>query len=317
VGALLYLSKVKETMEKRGNMKTLSEDLRVSFKFAAKNMISFVLGVIGVLIVTGLLIVLGGVVVMLAALLALGWDGLLSAFASLEVFFSGTTTVGMISMGLLLAIPFLAPFMVAMGALFGMGREIVESAGTTAQGVFAWYRSKFFPLAAGGLLMFAIAVLPIGALFYVVDTVVGLSSGGLGPALVSGVSVVWLFLSIGMTLMVAPGIIDGMPVIKALKQSVRLSIQYFDRIYSTWLAFIIIELLAIAPVAAAGILTAYGFGVAVALLALLGGIGAIASFLLVFPALIIAVSRVYMILTGSEVPPSTEQEPGISFVGGV
>ena len=60
--------------------------------------------------------------------------------------------------GIMFALPFLAPFMVAIGAMFGLGREIVESEGTSAEGVFTWYKKKFFSLAGGGLVLFIVVV---------------------------------------------------------------------------------------------------------------------------------------------------------------
>ena len=145
---------------KNASFSTILEDLKISFKFAYKNAISYFLGLIGVLIVSGILIVVVAAMIFIPLVFSIGIGNLTTFFES----FSGLEEVGLsnIAMGsILFALPFLAPFMVAIGALFGMGREVVESEGTSVEGVFTWYKKKFFSLAGGGLFLFLVVILSL------------------------------------------------------------------------------------------------------------------------------------------------------------
>jgi hypothetical protein len=145
---------------KNASFSTIIEDLKISFKFATKNIISFLLGIFGVLIVSGLLIIVVAAMVFIPLLIIIGLGNITTFFES----FAGMETIGIANIALgsiMFALPFLAPFMVAIGALFGMGREIVESEGTNAEGVFTWYKKKFFSLAGGGIVLFLVVIGPL------------------------------------------------------------------------------------------------------------------------------------------------------------
>jgi hypothetical protein len=296
--------------------------LMVSFKFALKNILSFILGMIGVLIVTILVMGLAMAIVAVPLLFALGGpEGFVAFFESLGVILESvflpelnpaSATLGILAITLLVT-----PFFVAIGVVFGMGREIVESAGTSAEGVFVWYRKKFFSLAGGGIVMFAVIGLPLilvyGSLF-----LAGYVLTGIPAAVLASLSAIWIILSSGMLTMVFPAIIDNYSVFDATRQSIRLSLRYFDRVFSTWIAFILIIILMIAPLvlgATSFVTGAIGFD---AILIMVYAVpAAIILVLIVLPALVIALSRLYMILSGIEVSSSGQVEPDVSLVGGM
>jgi hypothetical protein len=307
---------------KNASIGVLIEDLKVSFKFAVKNILSFLLGMIGVLIVTVIVMLIGFAIVSIPLLISLGGpEGFVTFFESLgvlmEAIFVSQPDPAAASLGIITILLLLTPFFVAVGVVFGMGREIVESAGTSAEGVFVWYRKKFFSLAGGGIVIFVIIGLPLilvyGSLFlagYVVIT-------GLPGAVLASLSAFWIILSSGMMTMVFPAIIDNFSVLDATRQSIRLSLRYFDRVFSTWIAFILIIILMFAPmvigIAAIAVPTLGLDFVATAVYAV---IVVFVLILIVLPALVIALSRLYMILSGIEVTSASQDEPNVSLVGG-
>jgi hypothetical protein len=235
------------------------------------------------------------------------------AFGDLMSLWPNPAVMGLM---LLIVLPIICPFLIAIGALFGMGREIVESAGTSAEGVFTWYRRKFFSLAGGGIILFIVSILPIGLAFALVEYATGGPIIGLSSAILTSLSVIWFIISMGFLSMLFPGIIDGLPVLKALKQSVRMAITYFDRIFSTWLAFVLIIVFLLSPAflplyfiwlpAFDPIFMAIWLVPAVLFL-----------IIVVLPALAIALNRVYLILSGVEVSLPEEELPDVSLVGGM
>jgi hypothetical protein len=307
---------------KNASVGVLVEDLRVSFKFAVKNILSFLLGMIGVIIVTLVVMLIGFAIVSIPLLFALGGpEGFVAFFESLgvvmEAIFVAQPDPAAALLGIFAIVLLVTPFFVAIGVVFGMGREIVESAGTSAEGVFVWYRKKFFSLAGGGIVIFAIIGLPLflvyGSLF-----LAGYVVTGLPASVLAALSAFWIMFSSGMMTMVFPAIIDNYSVLDATRQSIRLSLKYFDRVFSTWFAFILIIALMFAPV---------GIGIAAFTVPSLGfdfigaaAYAAIAAFvlvLIVLPALVIALSRLYMILSGIEVSAVHDVEPDVSLVGGM
>ena len=307
---------------KNASVGVLVEDLKVSFKFAVKNILSFLLGMIGVIIVTLVVMLIGFAIVSIPLLFALGGpEGFVAFFESLgvvmEAIFVAQPDPAAALLGIFAIVLLVTPFFVAIGVVFGMGREIVESAGTSAEGVFVWYRKKFFSLAGGGIVIFAIIGLPLflvyGSLF-----LAGYVVTGLPASVLAALSAFWIIFSSGMMTMVFPAIIDNYSVLDATRQSIRLSLKYFDRVFSTWFAFILIIALMFAPVGI-GIATftvpSLGFDFIGA--AVYAAIAAFVLVLIVLPALVIALSRLYMILSGIEVSAVHDVEPDVSLVGGM
>lgn len=306
------------------------EDLKISIRFALRNVISYVLAIIGVFLVT---IILIGIVAAFIFIPIVISPGGLQAFTiwaeSLESWF---TTGGItIATGIfLIALPFVAPFFVASGALFGMSREIVESEGTSAEGVFTWYRKKFFSLAGGGIMLFLFILGPVMIVILAAVTLfgeqilnvafIGVGSSNIMNPLISVLGIVWFVLSTGLMTMLFPAIIDGYSVVEATKKSIQMGIKYFDRVFGTWLSYILLIVVLASPLF---IMAIPFFTTQILALVPLGIYAVIMSLLLAFvvlPALSIGLTRVYMILTADDddlIPMNSEDEVGPSFIGGL
>ncbi len=314
---------------KNASFQILLEDLKISFKFAIKNVISYVLAIIGVFIVAGLLLIVVAAVIFVPLVLTLGFTNLTVWFESFNLL--SPSEGATFALGIFLfALPFITPFFVASGALFGMSREIVESEGTTAEGVFQWFKRKFFSLAGGGLVMFTIIAGPVflivfGAVALFGDQVLNfalISSGTvttISPIL-SGLAVIWFVLSTGSLTMMFPAIIDGHSVIEATKKSFRMSVNYFDRVIGFWIAFILLLVALIAPILIA-VFAFPPFAMVEMTAIAIYAIPMVIFFVFVaLPALSIGLTRVYMILTADDedfTPEIEDEANGPSFVGGL
>ncbi|MHA2208553.1 MAG: hypothetical protein ACXABV_05235 [Candidatus Thorarchaeota archaeon] len=307
---------------KNASSGALVEDLKVSFKFAFKNIISFLLGMIGVLIVTGIVMgVVFGIIAIPLLIYYGGFAGFVALFENLGIALSSAFTAGGLPnpagiLFLILGITIIAsPMFTAVGALFGMGREIVESAGTSAEGVFTWYRKKFFSLAGGGIVLFLFVLAPIFLVWWAFSSVFGLTITGIPAAVLTTISGFWIVFSLGLLSMLFPAIIDNLSVVQATKTSIRMSLKYFDRVFSLWLALLGILGALLVPLVTAIPLGMSDVGLMVmAVYAIPAGIFLV---LIWLPALAIALSRVYMILSGIEPSVEEKTEPDVSFVGGL
>jgi hypothetical protein len=308
---------------KSTNMRVLLDDLKVSFKFAVKNLISFILGMIGVLIVSVVVLAIVAIFVVAVIFLTGGFEAFVAAivaWSETAETMQGATAFIMI---FLIVTPIIAPLMVAIGALFGMAREIVESEGTSAEGVFAWYSKKFFSLAGAGILLFLIVIAPIAT----VSLLFGPFSIAYGdiwtPALLFAGVAIYAGLVSGFLSLTFPAVIDGRSALQAIRTSLRLSTKYFDRVFSVWFSFLGIALVVSLPT------------IIPPLVAFPGGIGeitALASYsgyallvtlfdlFILLPAIAIGMSRIYLILVSENLSDSDEYaqqtSDGNSFIGG-
>ena len=306
---------------KNTNAQVLWNDLKVSFKFAIKNIISFILAMFGVLIVTGLIVALLAAIIVIPLFLSGG----LFTFIDLLTMWLNTAQAlpGAAAFLVILAMftPLFAPFMVALGALYGMGREIVESEGTTAEGVFSWYGKKFLPLAGAGIVQFIILVAPLALGILIVGPVnYSLSDVGLAAIGLSSIVIYFAIVS-GLLSLVFPAVIDGKSVIESVKISFKLSTKYFDRVFSVWLSYLGILLLTLIPLFGAIMLDPSGpFGPEAFSLISYVSIMMLFDILVLLPALVIGMNRIYMILVSDNMSETTsyDQEPfdEVSFVGG-
>ena len=313
---------------KNASFRTILEDLKISYKFATKNVISYILAIIGVFIAAGILLVVVAAIVFVPFLFAIGGIEGFTIWA--ESFGAWSVTEGVnIAAGIFLfALPFIAPIFVAIGALFGVSREIVESEGTTAEGVFVWFKRKFFSLAGGGFMMFLIILGPIllvsiGAVFLFGDQVLNIAFIGFGTAntlnpLLSGLLLIWFFISSGLMTMLFPAIIDGHSVIEATKKSIRMSIDYFDRVFGMWLANILVLLVILLPILVTPFTLGFD-GPALMVMAVYAIPMALILVFVVLPAMSICLTRVYMILSAENddlTPQERDDDGGPSLIGG-
>ncbi|MCF2136664.1 MAG: hypothetical protein K9W43_05410 [Candidatus Thorarchaeota archaeon] len=303
---------------KNASFKTLLEDVKIGFKFALRNFISFFLGAIGVILLS---LVLLGVIIAIGMGIFFIWAGNIQEFVMwiIQTSTEMNNTTGMIIVGAIIFVilPILLPVFIAGGAMFGMGREVIESNGTTAEGVFRWYKSKFLTLAAGGTLAFLIVAGPL----IVLMTIMGMFSGGViidGPLiLLSVVSTIWLLVSTGMLTMLFPAIIDGQSAVQALRTSLRYGTKYFDRVFSTWFAFVIINVVLMLPMLVLNPVILVGTGY-VSVIISYGVIYGLILVFVFFPAVTITLNRVYLILSGeNDWPIDTIDASDIEVVGGI
>ena len=320
---------------KNASFQTLLDDLKISIRFALKNVISYVLAIFGVFIVTIILIAIVAAFIFVPIFLSPG--GLQAFTIWAESFNTWDTASGVtIATGIfLIALPFVAPFFVATGALFGMSREIVESEGTSAEGVFTWYKKKFFSLAGGGVMLFLFILGPvmlviIGGVALFGDQILNLAfigggtTGSMNP-IIAALGVIWFTLSTGLMTMLFPAIIDGHSVIEATKISIRMSIKYFDRVLGTWLSYILLILALVSPLVIIAILTPmFSMGALEVMipLAIYGLIMALFLAFVLLPAMSIGLTRVYMILSADDDDDDysveeSEEDAGPSFIGGL
>ncbi|MHA2352441.1 MAG: hypothetical protein ACXABX_04915, partial [Candidatus Thorarchaeota archaeon] len=153
--------KFAETSSRAPPPSGILKDFKVGFTLAVQNILSFVLAMLGILLVSVVLLVVIILVVLIPVLIYLGIPFLIWLVESIVAGFTGTSGLALVMLVMFLILPLLSPFFMAIGALFGMSREIVESDGTHAESAFSWYGKRGLSLLGGGLIHALITLAPI------------------------------------------------------------------------------------------------------------------------------------------------------------
>jgi hypothetical protein len=299
---------------KRSGFSELFETLKVSFKLTFKNMISFILAILGMLVVTlVLLMLIIGIGAILLIVIFNDYRGIEGILIFLEEAGSDIVGLQVLPFIMFIAMPVLAPFLMAFGSLFGMGRELIESGGTSSEGVLIWYKNKFLSLAAAGLFYFSIIFLPLIAVYsagYAYYN--GTDPGALVIGIFIALSFIWMVISGGIFIQIFPAIIDGHSIPEAIKLAYRISKRYYDKIFSVWISFVLIVLVILYP-----ILIAPQLGDLFNYIASYTIVAVLLILFVIIPALVLAISRVYLLLIDVDYPEREEELPGVRMVGGV
>ncbi|MFX1367989.1 MAG: hypothetical protein ACFFAY_05270 [Promethearchaeota archaeon] len=225
------------------------EDIKTGLKFAIKNIPSFFLAMIGILLVTAILL-LAIVIVLIAGLVYTSPDGWWAFIGLLEFIaetFGNWPEPVVVGLAIIILLPLLGPLFVAIGALYGMAREIVESEGTTAEGVFDWYSRRFFSLAGAGFAQFIVIFCPIWSMWIVGYRLLDGVIIGSDADLLIGLSVLWGLLAVGALSMTFPAVIDGNSALLSIGISMSMAKNHFGRIYVVWVSYFLMILGLLAP----------------------------------------------------------------------
>ncbi len=224
------------------------KDFKVGFTLAVRNILSFGLAMLGILLVSLVLLVVILLVVVVPVLITLGLPFLIWLLESIVAGFSETSGLALVLLVLFLVLPLLAPFFIALGALFGMAREIVESDGTQAESAFSWYGKRGLSLLGGGLLHALITLAPIIFAFLSISYPVWNPPTDAELEILIPLIIIWIVLVNGMLSLTFPGIIDGLSAVRAAGRSIRLTCQFPGRVLGAWFIIVLIVGVPLLPV---------------------------------------------------------------------
>jgi hypothetical protein len=231
------------------NLRDYVETIGLGFRFTRTYYVSIFLAVIGVFAITITLFLLIIFIGSIPVSIAYGpFDEIFDAFDFIGDALSVANEVEAVGIALFVGSTLFAPFLIALGALFGLGQEIIESGNADAEEALHWYRQKFGRLAAGGIAQFFFIIGPIG-LEYILAAwhYRGQDVDSTSFTILIIIAIVWFLFSSGMFSMLFPSIVDGMSVSAAIKHSVHLARSNFSAVFSIWITFSSLGLLLLGP----------------------------------------------------------------------
>lgn len=215
-------------------------DIILGFKFALNHFLAYFLAMLGIIILTVIMLLVVLLFVVVPLILFVGIPVLIFWITSFSIqvgTLEGTVLIGIV---LLFVLPILGPFFVALGSLYGMSREIIESETTTAESAFSWYKKRALSLVGGGAIHFLISVTPfIIAIWIIFATSVTVPTND-SLRVILPMGVIWIILTNGMLSLTFPGIIDGLSAASAAKLSVRQCCRSPGRVLGAWSFYVVL-----------------------------------------------------------------------------
>ncbi|PNX50228.1 MAG: hypothetical protein BV458_13615 [Thermoplasmata archaeon M9B2D] len=288
------------------NLRNYVETIKLSVHFTRTYYLSIFLAILGVFVITTVLFLLIVLIGSIPLSIFYGpFDEIFDVFDFIGNALSGANDVEAVGIILFAGSALLAPFLVAIGALFGVGQEVFEGGTATAEEALLWYRQKFSRLASGGIAQFIIIIMPIG-IEYIIATWYYRNQMPDNATLtfLVFIAALWFLFSSGILSMVFPSIVDGMSVFSSIKHSIKLAWKHSGAVFSIWSTFSSLGLLLLGPIiiqeATAVILLpdpVYDLYIlAVALLIIL----------LLLPVYVLSVSRTYLIISDPNIKEEQE-----------
>lgn len=287
---------------------TITDDMMTSLRLAGDNFLTFFLAGLGMAALAILMIVAISIPLAIAAaafVFSMGptfWADMgpgMMTFATANPYF----IVGLVA---LVALPVVGVLTTVVGAIYGISKEVVEDGETKAENAFSWVKRRFLAFAGAGIIQSLIVVGPILLLSAAISLALGGIVTGVYSVLLGVFAFVWVFVTGGLLSMMFPAVVDGKNPIEALRVSVKLGVDRFDRVFGIWTAYIVL----FAAMAAPAFLVAYGVGFTPGIhmtipivTVVAGGWTVLAGLLLVaivLPSMILARARVYAVLTGKQ-----------------
>lgn len=290
------------------NFGKIVDDLKASFKLASNNILSYFLANIGMLILLVFLVAVVAVPVAVMLFVSIGpnpahWVAVGDWWTHV-----GTTNPwGVGGLAALFLIPVISMFLVMIGSIYGLSKQLVATGETKAEYAFTYFRHKFTSFFGAGLLLTVIILLPMYIMWMSASILTGYVISHELSLLLSTISFVWAFLTWGLCANVFPAITYGSGVIDAFKESFDLAKKRFVRVFGLLSGIVGLFALMFSPI----ILWILATPIMVAAGAIFNPISGIvfawttiAVLLWVFvflPMTVIAFVRVYADMTGKEI----------------
>ncbi|MHA1882399.1 MAG: hypothetical protein ACTSUO_05080, partial [Candidatus Thorarchaeota archaeon] len=227
--------------------------------------------------------------------------------------------IGLGGMVVLLIIPLISFFLIFVGSIYGMSKEVVETGTTRAESAFSWFKNKFLSFAATGAILTLIILVPQLLVWGAVSVAMNYTVPLIVSQVLSIFSFIYSFITLGLTAMVFPAVVSGKGVQEAVKDSFRMATQNFEQVFGIHTAIVGFFAILFSPVIVAGLLTPVVVGIPPMTflgpmlgLGLYAAVAVILTLLLFMPMVYITYMRVYNELTGGVI--ATPEIPDVPIV---
>ncbi len=220
-------------------------DMRYGLKVARKNVVSFVLAVIGLAIVLALVTMTAMAAVILATwgtwpLPWYMWGNLMGPTWMMQ------NIVWLYPLGITVLTLFSTLVIALIGGLFGLMREAVIKGSTHAEIALSYLRHRGSTLLGAGFILTIVIVLPQVLVWSMVTLAMG-STVPTTSAILAVFSYLWSFLTLGLMSMVLPSAVRGTGLCEAVRESIKIARSRPERVYGLWSVVVVGLILSYLP----------------------------------------------------------------------
>jgi len=288
------------------NLRNYVETIKLSVHFTRTYYLSLFLAIIGVFVITIVLFLFILLIGSIPISIFYGpFDEVFDVFDFIGDTMSEVNDVEAVGIVLFAGSALLAPFLIAIGALFGIGQEVFEGGTATAEEALLWYRQKFSRLASAGIVQFLIIIIPIGIEYIFATWYFGNQMPDTTTlTFLVFIAALWFLFSSGMLSMVFPSIVDGIPVFSSIKHSIKLTWKNSGAVFSIWSTFSSLGLLLLGPIIIQEFTDVILLTDQVYDLYILAS--ALVILLLLLPVYVLSVSRTYLLISDPNIKEEQE-----------
>ncbi len=288
------------------NLRNYVDTIKLSIHYTRTYYLSIFLAILGVFVITIVLFLLIVLIGSIPLSIYYGpFDEIFDVFDSIGEALSGVNDFEAVGIILFAGSALLAPFLIALGALFGIGQEVFEGGTATAEEVLLWYRQKFSRLASGGIVQFLFIIVPIGIEYIYGNWFFGDQTPDTATfTILVFIAALWFLFCSGMLSMVFPSIVDGMSVFSSIKHSIKLTWKNSGAVFSIWSTFSSLGLLLLGPIIIQEFTDVILLPGQVYDLYILAAVLVI--ILLLLPVYVLSVSRTYLIISDPNIKEEQE-----------
>ncbi|MFO7836892.1 MAG: hypothetical protein R6V83_09565 [Candidatus Thorarchaeota archaeon] len=296
--------------DKQTTFLTIYEDMKTSLGLAKNNMLSCLLANLGMALLLGVIFAIVSIPIIAAVVLTGPYDWML--MGQMMAVWSQNNPWAIGGIRLIFLIPIASLFLIVVGSIYGISKEVVETGETKAESAFSWFRHNFLTFAGAGVMLTLIIIVPQ----LVVGGAISIAMNYQVPLVISQIlsaaSFVYTFITVGLCAMVLPAIVNDQGVQEAFKESFSLAIEHFDRVFGLMTGLLVFFVLLFSPTIVWGLIAGprpmmvlNPASIAVGVYTVITGILTILLFL---PMAIISLVKVYHELTGGKIVKETEPE---------
>ncbi len=232
--------------------------------------------------------------------------GMTEAFANMSAWWEGNPLAAMGVYNTRVAmfnVVFFFSLFLSLSGVFGISKEVVESAGTFAETIISWIKMRLVPFLFAALVVTLVGIVPAMAIGLVFPMSLGTPLPSPYPVFVGAFMFTVIFFTLGMTIMIFPAMAAGRPLVAGLKEGIGLTLDNFVAVFSRWALLLVMLALWPLPRLVWNEVTsgATPQDMAASLLSAWGILYGCAVLFFLLPLMTLVLSRLYARLTGNQV----------------
>ncbi len=271
------------------------QDVRIAFKQWTKNVMAFIITMIGVSLILGIVLLLVSFPIALILAIQTSGDVIQQLIALMQFWYPilhGNIEVVLTTNFLIILLPIIIVYTWIFGSIYHLCSSVVTFKTPTIGGPFMWLRSNALVLFIGGLILGILSVGPVLLSSIIIGYPIDYPLNWLFGITAS----IWYFVIIGITATFIPGLVDGLEIVQSLKKSLMIFIKNFKRVLGVEFLFLIMLGILFGPLPLYSVLHGSfepSMDIVAALILSLSALGLFIMGFLILPMFYLAMTRLY------------------------